>query len=85
MAEEITGFRKHAAQRAFERGVPVDDLIDTVKNPAVVLQQSAGKYLFLSSRAIIVLNPAGEVVTVYPSSMFDQGIFNLMDAVGIAP
>ena len=53
-------------------------MLNTVNNPTVVLQQSSGNYLYLTKEAVVVVNPAGRVVTTYPSSMFDSGIWNIL-------
>lgn len=71
---EITAFTQHGINQAISRGVSPADLLRTVNNPSVVLQQSGGQYLFLSSEAGVVLNPAGQVITTYPSSMFGPGL-----------
>jgi len=53
-------------------------MLNTVRNPTVVLKQSSGNYLYLSKEAAVVINPAGKVVTAYPASMFDNNILNII-------
>ncbi len=76
---DITAFTKHGIDQVITRGVAPSDLLSTVTNPSVVLQQSGGQYLFLSNEAGVVLNPAGNVITAYPSSMFGPGVRNIMN------
>jgi hypothetical protein len=75
---DITGFTDHGINQVITRGVSPGDLLGTVSNPSVVLQQSGGQYLFLSNQAGVVLNPAGSVITAYPSSMFGPGVLHIM-------
>jgi hypothetical protein len=77
---EITGFRAHGAEQVASRGVSFETLSKTVKNPVAVLQQSGGQYLYISNQAAVVLNPAGQVITAYPESMFDVSIRNVLNA-----
>jgi len=82
---DISGFTDHGINQVISRGVSPGDLLGTVNNPSVVLQQSGGQYLFLSNQAGVVLNPAGQVITAYPSSMFGPGVLNIMSTLSIAP
>ena len=75
---KITSISKHALNQSITRGVNSSTMLNTVKNPTVVLQQSSGNYLFLTRDAVVVTTPAGRVVTTYPSSMFDSGIWNIL-------
>lgn len=75
---EITWFTEHGLDQTITRGVSPQNLLETVNNPNVVLQQSGGQYLYLSNDAGVVLNPAGRVITTYPSSMFDSGVTNIL-------
>lgn len=74
---EITGFTKHGINQTISRGVTPQNIISTINNPSVVLQQTRG-YLYLSRQAAIVVNLNGKIVTVYPSSMFDKNIWSIL-------
>jgi hypothetical protein len=78
---DITGFADHGINQTITRGVSPQNLLGTVNNPSVVLQQSGGQYLFLSNDAGVVLSPAGKVITTYPSSMFGPGVSGILGSV----
>jgi hypothetical protein len=80
---DITGFSDHGLDQIISRGVSPGDLLGTVNNPSVVLMQSSGRYLFLSTRAGLVLSPSGLVITAYPASMFNGGVLNVMSQLGL--
>jgi hypothetical protein len=75
----ITGFRGstnpadpfHALDRAIDRGVSPETILDTVRSPAAVLQQTNGRYLYLGQRGAVVLDDTGQVVTVWNRSDFN--------------
>ncbi|MGO8928359.1 MAG: RHS repeat-associated core domain-containing protein [Limisphaerales bacterium] len=79
-ALRITGFTEHGLDQAIGRGVSPQFLLSTVKDPSVVLQQSAGQFLYLSDKAAVALNPAGRVITTYPSSMFGVNVNAVLNA-----
>ena len=74
---EITGFTKHGINQVITRGVTPENILGTINNPNVVLQQTRG-YLYLSREAGIVINLNGKIVTAYPSSMFDKNIWSIL-------
>lgn len=76
----ITGFTEHGLDQAIGRGVSPQSLLRTVRDPSVVLQQSAGQFLHLSDEAAVVLTPAGRVITTYPSSMFGANVNAVLTA-----
>ena len=78
---DITGFTNHGINQAITRGVSPQSLLGTVNNPSIVLQQSGGQYLYLSNEAGVVLNPAGRVITTYPSSMFGPNVTNVLGSI----
>jgi RHS repeat-associated protein len=80
-SQTITGFTDHGFTQADVRGLTWDTMQSTVQQPSVVLQQSAGQYLYVSPNAVVVLNPAGRIMTTYPSSMFGPNIQALLKAV----
>jgi len=71
----------HGEFRADTRGVSADDLQGTVGNPLLVLQQSSGRFFYLSDKAVVVLDREGTVVTTYPASKFDARIKAILDYV----
>jgi len=77
-ALKITGLSGHAVNQAITRGVSPQALLATIKSPVVVLQQSSGRYLYVSNQAAAVLTPAGKLVTTYPASKFDNAIKNII-------
>ena len=75
---KITSISQHALNQSITRGVNSLTMLNTVNNPIVVLQQSSGNYLYLTREAVVVTTPAGRVITTYPASMFDSGIWNIL-------
>jgi len=78
--QTITGFTDHGFTQADVRGLTWDTMQGTVQQPSVVLHQSAGQYLYVSPNSAVVLNPAGQIMTTYPSSMFGSDIQALLKA-----
>jgi len=65
----ITGFRKHGLNQAISRegvGVSTRAILDAVKHPVKTVAQSEGRTLFIGRDARVVVNHAGEVITVQP-------------------
>jgi hypothetical protein len=65
----ITGFRKHGLNQAISRegvGVSSRAILDAVKNPVKTVAQSEGRILYIGRDARVVVNQAGEVITVQP-------------------
>jgi hypothetical protein len=79
-SQTITGFTDHGFTQADVRGLTWNTMQSTVQQPSVVLQQSAGQYLYVSPNSAVVLNPAGQIMTTYPSSMFGTDIQALLKA-----
>jgi RHS repeat-associated protein len=76
----ITGFTNEGFFRADTRGLTFDTMAGIVDSPGVVLQQSAGQYLFISEDGAVVLNPSGGVITTYPASLFNTNITDILNA-----
>lgn len=73
----ITGFTKHGINQAISRegvGVSSRAILDAVKNPVKTVLQSEGRRMFIGRDARVVLNPAGEVITVQP---LNRGAFRI--------
>ena len=77
----ISGFTKHGLNQSITREVSPQTLLNTIRNPSVVLQQSGGKYLYLTKQAGVVLTSNGKLITTYPASMFDEGVLNILKGI----
>ncbi|HTV34776.1 MAG TPA: hypothetical protein VME69_17065 [Methylocella sp.] len=77
----IRRLSEHGELRAKSRGVPINDLRDTVENPFLVLLQSSGRFSYLSDKAVVVLDGKGSVVTTYPASKFDGNITSILNQI----
>lgn len=64
VAGKITGYTKHglaqAMQRDGGRGVSPKAILDTVRNPKKVVQQSKGRMKYSGKNAVVVLNKMGK-------------------------
>jgi hypothetical protein len=71
---EIKGFTKHGLDRAIERGVKPDAILDAVKNPlktgsVVTDQLGRQSQRFIGRYAEVVVNPqTGRIISVNPTS-----------------
>lgn len=74
----ITSFSKHGLNQAITRGVNSPIILNTIKNPTTILQQSGGNFLYLTREAAVIMNGTGKVVSTYPASMFDNSILNIL-------
>jgi uncharacterized protein RhaS with RHS repeats len=61
----ITGFTRHGLNQAINRGVSPGAMCDAVNNPISVTERSNGTTRYTGAGAVVVLNPAGRVVTVW--------------------
>jgi RHS repeat-associated protein len=64
----VTGFTKHGINQAISRdGVGVADrsILDAVKNPTEVLEQSGGRTMYVGKDATVITNAEGKVVTTW--------------------
>lgn len=77
-AGKITGFTEHGLNQTINRGVSPTMLLNTTKNPTVVLQQAGGNKLYLTNQAGVVLNKNGQVVTTYTSKQFEPHVQNVL-------
>ncbi|MCP3880778.1 MAG: hypothetical protein GY701_20645 [Sulfitobacter sp.] len=58
--------------------------METVRNPAAVLEQSSGRFLYLSEQGAVVLDDVGQVVTVWNRSDFNAANEAILaDALGL--
>ena len=71
---EITGFAKHGLNRAIERGVKPDAILDAIKNPlkignVVTDQLGRQSQRFIGRYGEVVINPqTGQIISVNPTS-----------------
>jgi len=77
---QVTGYTQHGLEQATTRGVSIQTIAETAKNPLAVLQQSGGTKLYLSNQAGVVLNQAGKVVTTYGSNLFKPEVQAIINA-----
>jgi hypothetical protein len=75
---EVTG---HASERMTEYGQSIDDIQSIVSDPLIVLQQSDGRYYFLSDTGAVVVDQQGRIVTTYPASQFGVDVKAILDFI----
>lgn len=87
-AGEIKGFVStytknpfHGLDRFLSRGITIDTLIDTTTRPLATFEQYSGNILRLTERAGVVLDKAGQVVTVFSEKDFNQKIKSILRTV----
>lgn len=85
-AGKIAGFYRpgallpyHGLDRAIERGVTPEMMLETVKNPSITIQQGKYNTYRLSRDAAVVLDNAGKVVTTYSSKEFTSKVTSLIN------
>ena len=61
----ITGFTRHGINQAINRGVSPGAMLDAMRNPIAIVPQPNGTTRYIGSAAVVVINPAGSVVTVW--------------------
>jgi uncharacterized protein YukE len=66
---EVTGYTQHGLSQALGRdggvGVSESAINDAVENPIQVSEQQGGKFKFVGSNAVVILNSNGKVVTTW--------------------
>ena len=69
IAGRITGFTRHGLNqvigRDLGRGVSARAVLDAVRNPTKIVQQSGGRARFVGANATVVLNAEGRVITAF--------------------
>ncbi|BCM19203.1 tRNA nuclease WapA [Mesorhizobium sp. J8] len=63
---DITGFTRHGINQAINRTVGPAAIMDAVTNPISVTPMANGTTRFTGAGAVVVLNPLGQVVTLWP-------------------
>jgi RHS repeat-associated protein len=64
----ITGYTKHGIDQAIGRegkGVAVKAILDAVRNPVKVIQQSGGKIKYIGRQATVIVNKVGKIITTW--------------------
>ena len=65
LAAELSGFTKHGINQAINRGVPPSAILDALNNPIKIIPRPNGTVRYIGRNAVVVLNPAGGVVTLW--------------------
>jgi hypothetical protein len=66
---KITGYTRHGLNQAIGRegaGVKPGAILDAVKNPKQVIQQTGGRIKYVGQNATVVTNAEGKVITTWP-------------------
>jgi RHS repeat-associated protein len=63
---QITGFTRHGIDQAITRGVSPSAMLGAVNSPVAVQIMPNATIRFTGTGAVVVLNPAGQVVTCWP-------------------
>lgn len=71
----------HGLDRAIERGVRPNNLLNTVRNPTRVVPQSGGRTLYLTNDAAVVLDSSGQVVTTWSGAEHTAKTLELLSGV----
>jgi RHS repeat-associated protein len=72
----------HAINQIINRGVSPQSLLSTVSDPTVVLEQAGNRYLYITSKAAVVITGDGQVVTAWTSNEFLPNIQQILADVG---
>ena len=66
---KLTGYTRHGLNQAIGRegaGVTPGAILDAVKNPKQVIQQTGGRIKYVGQNATVVTNAEGKVITTWP-------------------
>jgi hypothetical protein len=67
--------------RAIERGVSPQSILNTIRNPTVTLPQG-GRTLYLTREAAVVLDGNGQAVTIWGGANHTAKTLELLNAAG---
>lgn len=73
IAGKITGYTEHGLEQALGRegrGVAIDVILDTVKNPKKIIPQANDTIKYVGKKGGVVLNKAGEIVTTWGKARY---------------
>jgi hypothetical protein len=69
VGEKITGFTKHGLNQVISRdvgrGVSGKAVLDAIRNPINIIDQSGGVLKYIGSRATVITNRFGKIITAY--------------------
>lgn len=69
MQSPITGYTKHGLNQVIGRdggvGVSPNAILETVRNPLEIIEQSGERFKFVGEQANVVLNKYGRIITAY--------------------
>ena len=65
LAADVGGFTKHGINQVIQRGISPIDILEAINNPIQVLLQPNGTTRYVGGGAVVVLNEARVVVTVW--------------------
>lgn len=72
----------HFVDAAITRGVSPQAVLSTMRNPAAVLEQSRGRFLYISNDAAVVVTKEGKAITTYARENFDSRILDILKRAG---
>jgi|GEM_PF-1050479 len=65
VAADLSGFTKHGLNQAINQEVSPSAILDALNNPIKIIPKSNGTTRYIGRHAVVVLNPAGNVITVW--------------------
>ena len=65
VAVDLSGFTKHGINQTINRDVNPSAILDALNNPIKIIPKSNGTTRYIGRKAVVVLNPLGQVVTVW--------------------
>ena len=65
LAADITGFTKHGINQTINRNISPSAISDAINNPLKIVPQQNGTIRYIGRHAVVVINPSGQVVTVW--------------------
>lgn len=68
---KIIGYTKHGLAQAIGRdgvGVSVDGILNAVRNPSKIVEQTGGRLKYIGENATVVVNKYGRIITTWASN-----------------
>jgi RHS repeat-associated protein len=81
---KVAGYTTHGLAQKINRSIPTSEIVNTVRNPDVVLKQAGGNFVNVTEKTAVVVNSAGKVVTTYAEKQYNavlKSIQNLINAL----
>ena len=78
---KVAGYTQHGLSQKITRGVSTSDVMNTVRNPNLVLKQSGGTSLHVSQKAVVVVNKNGKIVTTYGKKDFNSQVKSIQKQI----